>query len=113
MSAIYRPFDVVVVNLGEGSDAKRRPALVVSSPEFEKTTGLVWIAMITTPDHERRFGDVSIQDQTTAGLPTVSVVRGSKLTTMPVSKIKRRLGALGEADRASARIALRAASGFS
>ena len=40
------------------------------------------------------------------------MVRASKLTTLAVGKIKRRLGALGETDRAVARIALRAAAGF-
>ena len=113
MTALFRPFDVVAVAVGEGSAAKRRPALVVSNPEFEKATGMVWVAMITTPDHERRFGDIPIGDQKAAGLPTASVVRASKLATLAVGKIKRRLGALGEADRAGARVALRASSGFS
>jgi mRNA-degrading endonuclease toxin of MazEF toxin-antitoxin module len=113
MSAKFRPFDVVAVTVGEGSSAKRRPALVVSNPEFEKSTGLVWVAMITTPDHERRFGDIPIGDQKAAGLPAASVVRVSKLATLSVSKITRRLGALGEADRVGARVALRASAGFS
>jgi len=113
MSAQYRPFDVVAVAIGEGEGAKRRPALVVSNPEFETATGLVWIAMITTPDHERRFGDIPINDQRSAGLPATSVVRASKLATLAVGKIKRRLGSLSETDRAGARVALRAAAGFS
>ena len=113
MSAQYGPFDVVAVAVGEGADAKRRPALVVSNPEFENATGLVWIAMITTPDHERRFGDIPINDQRAAGLPATSVVRASKLATLAVGKIKRRLGSLSETDRAGARVALRAAAGFS
>jgi len=112
MSAIYRPFDVVAVAVGEGGNAKRRPALVVSNPDFEKSTGLVWIAMITSAEHERRFGDIPIADQVMAGLPVASVVRASKLSTLAVGKIKRRLGALGETDRVGARIALRAAAGF-
>ena len=112
MSAIYRPFDVVAVAMGEGSAVKRRPALVVSNPDFETSTGMVWIAMITTADHEKRFGDIPIADQVTAGLPVASVIRASKLTTMAIGKIKRRLGALGESDRLGARIALRASAGF-
>jgi len=112
MSALFRPFDVVAVAVGEGAGAKRRPALVVSNPEFERSTGLVWVAMITTAAHERRFGDIPIADQASAGLPTASVVRASKLTTLNVGKIKRRLGSLGESDRVGARIALRAAAGF-
>jgi mRNA-degrading endonuclease toxin of MazEF toxin-antitoxin module len=112
MSALYRPFDVVAVAMGDGASARRRPALVVSNPDFENATGLVWVAMITTPEHERSFGDIVITDQAAAGLPTASVVRAAKLTTLAVGKIKRRLGALGETDRVGARIALRSAAGF-
>ncbi len=112
MTALYRPFDVVAVAVGEGADTKRRPALVVSTPEFERSTGLVWVAMITASDKDHRFGDIAVADQTAAGLPVPSTIRASKLATLSVSKIKRRLGALGESDRAGARIALRAAAGF-
>jgi mRNA-degrading endonuclease toxin of MazEF toxin-antitoxin module len=112
MSALYRPFDVVAVNMGEGSTAKARPALVVSNPDFETSTGMVWIAMITTIDHAHHSGDIPIADQAMAGLPVASVIRASKLTTMAIGKIKRRLGVLGESDRLNARIALRAAAGF-
>ena len=75
MTAQFRPFDVVAVAVGEGAGAKRRPALVVSNPNFENSTGLVWVAMITTPDHEHRFGDIPIGDQAAAGLPAASVIR--------------------------------------
>jgi hypothetical protein len=60
MSALYRPFDVVAVAIGEGGDSKRRPALVVSTPEFERSTGLVWVAMITVSDKDHRFGDIPV-----------------------------------------------------
>jgi mRNA-degrading endonuclease toxin of MazEF toxin-antitoxin module len=112
MTAQFRPFDVVAVAVGEGVSAKRRPALVVSNPNFENSTGLVWVAMITTPDHEHRFGDIPIGDQAAAGLPAASVIRASKLATLAVGKIKRRLGALSETDRAGARVALRASAAF-
>ena len=113
MSAKFRPFDVVAVAFGEGASAKRRPALVVSNPDFETNTGLVWVAMITTADHQRQFGDILINDIRAAGLPTASRVRGSKLATLAVGRIKRRLGALSESDRVGARVALRASAGFS
>ena len=112
MTAQFRPFDVVAVAVGEGAGAKRRPALVVSNPNFENSTGLVWVAMITTPDHEHRFGDIPIGDQAVAGLPAASVIRASKLATLAVGKVKRRLGTLSEADRAGARVALRASAAF-
>jgi mRNA interferase MazF len=112
MSPLYRPFDVVAISVGEGSEARRRPALVVSSPDFEKATGLVWIAMITAATHEKQYGDIIIGDQTSAGLPTPSVIRAAKLTTLAVGKIQRRLGTLDANDRVGARIALRAAAGF-
>jgi mRNA interferase MazF len=112
MTARFRPFDVVAVSVGEGSEARRRPALVVSSPDFEKATGLVWIAMITSDSHEKHFGDIVITDRAAAGLPTPSVIRAAKLTTVAASKVQRRLGVLHPADRVGARIALRAAAGF-
>ena len=112
MSAKFRPFDVVAISVGEGSEARRRPALVVSSPDFEKATGLVWIAMITTAGHEKQYGDIVIGDHAVAGLPTPSVIRAAKLTTLAVSKVQRRLGTLVANDRVGARIALRAAAGF-
>ena len=112
MTAKFRPFDVVAVSVGEGSEARRRPALVVSSPDFEKATGLVWVAMITSAGQEKQYGDIVIADQATAGLPTPSVIRAAKLTTLAVSKIHRRLGTLDANDRIGARIALRAAAGF-
>jgi mRNA-degrading endonuclease toxin of MazEF toxin-antitoxin module len=112
MSAKFRPFDVVAVAVGEGTEARRRPALIVSTPDFEKSTGLVWMAMITSAGHEKQYGDIIISDQAKAGLPTASVIRGAKLTTLPASKIQRRLGTLDDTDRVGARIALRAAAGF-
>lgn len=113
MIAQYRPFDVIAIAFGEDAAAKRHPALVISNPEFEAATGLVWVAMITTAEHQRQFGDVMINDERAAGLPTASLVRASKLATLAVGRIKRRLGSLGEGDRVGARAALRAASGFS
>jgi mRNA interferase MazF len=112
MSAKFRPFDVVAIAVGEGTEARRRPALIVSTPDFEKATGLVWIAMITSAGHEKQFGDILIGDQSTAGLKIPSVIRAAKLTTLPASKIQRRLGTLDDTDRVGARIALRAAAGF-
>jgi mRNA interferase MazF len=86
--------------------------LIVSTPDFEKATGLVWIAMITAAAHEKQYGDIVIGDQVKAGLAAPSVIRGAKLTTLPASKIQRRLGTLDDSDRVGARIALRAAAGF-
>ena len=66
--------------------------------------------MITTAGHEKQYGDIIIGDQATAGLPTPSVIRAAKLTTLAVSKIHRRLGTLDANDRIGARIALQAAA---
>ena len=45
----YDRWDVVAVEFPflEGTAAKRRPALVVSSDRFRQEHGLYWIAMIT------------------------------------------------------------------
>jgi len=111
-TALYRPFDVVALAVGEAASARVRPALVVSTPEFERSTGMVWIAMITSTEHERQYGDVPIGDQAAAGLPSPSVIRAAKLATIEVGRIRRRLGSLSESDRAGARVALRASAGF-
>jgi hypothetical protein len=69
--------------------------------------------MITTAEHQRQFGDIVINDNRAAGLSTASLVRASKLTTLAVGRITRRLGSLSETDRVGARVALRASSAFS
>ncbi len=83
---------------------KPRPALVLSSSDFNRSHGHVIGAMITTGAGSRWASDHPIEDLSAAGLFNPSVVRW-KLFTVPVELIGRRIGALAESDRLA--IALR------
>ena len=108
-----QPFDVVLLPFpySDKSAEQRRPTLVLSRPEMSAATGLLWVAMITTSRRER-FGDAVIGDLASAGLPQASRLRASKLASVEAEWVIRRLGALAEPDRASARLALQACAAF-
>ncbi len=100
--AAYRPGDVVVVPFPftDRQTSKRRPALVCSSEAFNRQSGHVVLAMITTATHSAWPDDVSIRDLGPTGLPVPSVVRW-KLFTLDAALVLRRAGTLGPADRAA------------
>lgn len=90
----YSRWDVVAVHFPflEGTDAKRRPALIVSSDRLYKEHGLYWIAMITTAKTGPRTGDIAITNLTRTGLPEACVIRPARLAAVSEGQIARRLG---------------------
>lgn len=104
------PFDVVVVPFpySDVLTEKRRPAVVVSTPEFEAELGLVWLAMVTSAPGPLRLGDAIVADLTSAGLGVPCRVRGAKLATLDRGRVLRRAGALSAADAAAVSAAVRA-----
>jgi mRNA-degrading endonuclease toxin of MazEF toxin-antitoxin module len=88
-------WDVVVVPFpySDRLAEKRRPALVVSSPQLS-SFGLVWLAMITSSDNESWACDVPIADLRGAGLPSPSVIRPAKIACIEPGRILRRAGKL-------------------
>ena len=110
----YAPFDVVVVPFpySDRLAERRRPALVVSASTLGDDLGRLWVAMITTDRGQRLHGDAGIADLSAAGLPSLSLVRASKIATIEVDRILRRAGGLADADAAAATDALRACAGF-
>ena len=100
--AAFKPGDIVVVPFPftDRSAVKRRPALVCSSEDFNRNSGHVVLAMVTTAAHSRWPGDVPICDLAPTGLPAPSVVRW-KLFTLDAALVLRRAGALSADDRAS------------
>lgn len=96
----YERFDVVVVPFpfSERRATKRRPALVVSKAEFNRSHRHLVLAMITSSAHERWPSDVAISDLGEAGLGAPSLVR-LKLFTLDRALVRRRIGALGAKDR--------------
>lgn len=110
----FAPFDVVVVPFpySDVLAEKRRPAVLVSGPELEARTGLVWVAMVTSVAGPLQLGDAILSDLSAAGLGVPSRVRASKLATLNVGRILRRAGGLSESDTAAVMTALRACAAF-
>ncbi|MBI5600222.1 MAG: type II toxin-antitoxin system PemK/MazF family toxin [Gemmatimonadetes bacterium] len=78
--------------------AKRRPAVVLSSRRLSAHANQYVLAMVTSARHERWPFDVPVTDGPAAGLRAPSVVRW-KLFTLDASLIVRRVGTLAESDR--------------
>jgi mRNA interferase MazF len=93
--------------LGQGSGAKKRPALVISPEDYNRATGELIIAQITSRvSAPPRPGDYRIQAWREAGLPRPALVR-TRLATLKTSQVLRRLSALTEADLRAVQEALR------
>lgn len=93
-------FDVVVVPFPftDRQAAKRRPALVLSTASFNRTTRHSVLAMITSAEQSNWPGDVPITDLDAAGLPSECLVR-LKLFTLDHRLIVKRAGRLNVKDR--------------
>jgi mRNA interferase MazF len=102
----FEPWDVVVVPFPfvERPGVKRRPALVLSRPEFHRS-GHCLLAMITSAGHSPWLGDTPIEDLEAAGLSHRCLVR-FKLFTLDNRLIVRAAGRLGATDRAAVTKAL-------
>lgn len=112
---IFERFDIVVVPFPftDRTSTIRRPALVLSSADpFGRETGQCLLAMITRAARSTWPFDVPLSDLTKTGLRVAGVVR-MKLFTLDASLVLRRLGTLGEADRAAVSAALGAHLGVS
>lgn len=69
---------------------KRRPCLVVGSPD---QSDLVWVVMITSAGNEGWPQDINIADVSLAGLKASSVVRTAKIATVK-NKVLKPIGRL-------------------
>jgi mRNA interferase MazF len=107
----YRPGDVILVPypFDERAGGRKRPALVISPDEYNKSTGELIMAQITSrvsaPPHP---GDCLIEGWREAHLPRPALVR-ARLATLEASLVLRRLGALDETDFKAAQAALKSA----
>jgi mRNA-degrading endonuclease toxin of MazEF toxin-antitoxin module len=92
--------DVVVVlfPFTDMTVAKPRPALVISSEDFNVQTGHTILAMITTGAESKWPTDVPIADLAAAGLKHPSVLRW-KLFTLINDQLAARIGSLTHVDR--------------
>lgn len=104
----FERYDIVVVPFPftDRTSTIRRPALVLSDLEpFGAETGQYLMAMITRAARSAWPFDVPITDLESAGLSQGGVIR-MKLFTLDQSLVLRRIGALGDDDRAAVRSAL-------
>ncbi|MFA6130578.1 MAG: type II toxin-antitoxin system PemK/MazF family toxin [Candidatus Omnitrophota bacterium] len=100
----YDPGDVVTVPFPftDRRQAKRRPAVVLSSRRLSTRANQYVLAMVTSAHHEQWPFDVPITDGPAAGLRAESVVRW-KLFSLDAGLIVRRIGALAASDRRAVR----------
>ena len=103
----FEPLDVVVVPFPftDRRAAKRRPALIVSSAQFNDAHQQSILAMITSTIGQWP-SDVTIESWPEAGLNVPCRVR-FKLFTLDHTLIVRRVGALSKQDSAAVKHALR------
>ena len=94
----FEPFDVVVVPFPftDREADRRRPALVVSSPDFNAVHHQSILTMITSAGGDWP-SDVAIRDWREAGLSVPCKVR-LKLFTLDDALVLRRAGVLSERD---------------
>jgi len=92
----YSRWDVVAVPFPfiEGTESKRRPALILSTHALYGIHGLYWAAMITTAKAGIQPEDLLVTEPAKAGLPADCVIRVSRLTTLSDQQIDRRLGTI-------------------
>jgi mRNA interferase MazF len=97
----YERWDVVAIDFPflEGTDSKRRPALVVSSDRLRQDFGLYWVVMITTAKTQRRKDDILLTNRERAGLPQDCVIRVSRIAVISEELISRRIGDIVPKDR--------------
>jgi mRNA interferase MazF len=96
---VFERGSVVLVTFifSDESGRKLRPALVISSPAFQRARKEASVAAITSNVRRKLIGDQVLADWKSAGLLFPSTVTGI-LRTIDRSTIVRRLGALSKAD---------------
>jgi mRNA interferase MazF len=108
---IFDRYDIVALPhpLNDTHPSGRRPAVVLSTRNFNISQGHTLCAMVTSSSGGWS-SDVPIVDLDTAGLPVPSVIR-LKLFVVENAKAEKRLGELARKDAKALRRALRTALG--
>jgi mRNA interferase MazF len=102
-------WDIVAIEFPflEGTDSKRRPALIVSSDRLRLDHRQYWVAMITTAKANRLADDIEITNWQRAGLSQQCVIRVSRIATVGEDRIARRIGDISPKDRTAVLALLR------
>jgi mRNA interferase MazF len=96
---IFEPLELIVVPFPfvDSPVTKPRPALVLSSRDFNQANGHTVLAMITRATHTRWPSDHVIEDLVPTGLRDPSVIR-FKVFTLDNRILQRRIGRLAKPD---------------
>lgn len=97
---IYNKFDVVKVPFPftDKAAAKKRPALVISSSEYQSNYNHCILAMVTSAKQTSWQDDIIIENLQTAGLPAPSKIR-LKIFSLDCELILGKLGYLANKDK--------------
>lgn len=97
---IYEPYTVVAVPFPftDKGTQKKRPALVVSSPRYQRDHNHVVLCMITSAQHSSWETDVLIQDLKVTKLSSQSLIR-MKFFTLDARLILEQKGHLSKKDQ--------------
>jgi len=101
---ICKPGDVVDVPFPfiDTADKKLRPALVLSEPRFNQTTGAIVLMMVTSAERSHWETDIELDDWQIAGLRKASILRW-KIFTIDEQLVVARRGALSDKDQQKVR----------
>ncbi len=105
--------DVVLVDFlfSEDTGSRRRPVLVLSSPEYHQGRQEAVVAAITSNTRRILPGDHLMDDWEHAGLPLPSVVTGI-VRTIKQGMIAHKLGRVSDKDMAGIEVNLRSMLGL-
>lgn len=99
----YSKFNVIVIDFPFIDDRQRskvRPAVIVSSNEYNKQTGFVMVAMITSAKHSKLWNDVEIANPEKLELSEPSIIR-MKFANVLQADILAKIGTLDEKNQSA------------
>jgi mRNA-degrading endonuclease toxin of MazEF toxin-antitoxin module len=97
---VYKPGDIVDVPFPfiDTPQKKLRPALVLSEPCFQQSSGACVLMMVTSAERSRWETDIVLEDWRLAGLRKASILRW-KIFTIDEQLLVTRRGVLSERDQ--------------
>ncbi len=97
---IYEPFSIVLVPFPftDKNTTKKRPALTISTVEYQQHTSHITLLMITSAKNSAWYNDHAIRFLEEAGLNTPSMIR-QKIFTLDSQLILKKIGALSSKDK--------------
>lgn len=106
------PGTVVLVRIRFSNDSgtKRRPAVIVSVPEYHRAHADAIVVPLTT-NPQPHFGDCKLGDWQAAGLPRPSTAKAF-VQTVERSTFERALGSLSQRDLAGVQASIRTVLGL-